>query len=222
METQREQQRSRDLLTAMVVHDLRGPLTSLTISASLIQPADDESKEDLGHVIEAAERMRRMLSDMLDISLYDAGQLKLRKSRLCLAELTKSVARRLTKIAAEKGQVVLLDLETSQVDADPELLERVLSNLVGNAMAHGPSNEPITVSVRRGRVEVRDNGNTISSADRERIFEALTRGSGASKNGYGLGLAFCRLAVASHGGKVGIEPNAEKGNCFFFELPLPV
>lgn len=222
MTAHREQQRSRDLLTAMVVHDLRGPLTSLTISAALVQPADAESKEDLRHVLEAAERMRRMLSDMLDISLYDAGQLKPRKSRLCLAELAKTVARSLTKIAAEKGQVVLLDLETSFVDADPELLERVLSNLVGNAMAHGPSNEPITLSVRSGRVEVRDNGNSISSADRERIFEALTRGEAAATNGYGLGLAFCRLAVASHGGKIGVVPNEGKGNCFFFELPLPI
>ena len=222
MELQREQQHSRDLLTAMVVHDLRGPLTSLTISASLVQPADDESREDLGHVVAAAEQMRRMLSDMLDISLYDAGQLKLRRSRFLLDDLSKAVARRLTKIAAEKGQIVLLDLEASPVEADPELLERVISNLVGNAIAHGPANEPITLSVRGGRVEVRDNGNTISSADRERIFEPLTRGASASTTGYGLGLAFCRLAVASHGGKIGVEPNEGKGNCFFFELPLPV
>ncbi len=222
MALQRQEQRSRDLLTAMVVHDLRGPLTSLTISASLVQPADDESKEDLSHVLAAADQMRRMLSDMLDISLYEAGQLKLRKSRFCLAELSKAVARRLTKIAAEKGQVVLLDLETSFVDADPELLERVVSNLLGNAIAHGPANEPITLSVRGGRVEVKDNGNTITSPERERIFEPLTRGASASTNGYGLGLAFCRLAIASHGGKIGVEPNEEKGNRFFFELPLPV
>jgi signal transduction histidine kinase len=219
---QREQQRTRDLLTAMVVHDLRGPLTSLTLSAALVRPADDESREDLERVQEAAERMRRMLSDMLDISLYDAGKLKVRKTQFCMADLVRSVTRRLTKIASEKQQVFQLEgEERAIVEADPELLERVLSNLVGNAMAHGPSNQPIIVSVRASplRVEVRDSGKVISEPERERIFEAHTRGEAASSKGYGLGLAFCRMAVNSHGGKIGVEPNGAGGNCFFFELP---
>jgi signal transduction histidine kinase len=118
------------------------------------------------------------------------------------------------------------DDEAMALDADPELLTRVLENLVGNAVTYAGSAGPITIACRAKpgalTVEVRDHGPVVPAAERERVFDPLTRGSGtvSMAPGHGLGLTFCRRAIEAHGGSIGVRPNPDgRGNCFFFVLP---
>ena len=226
LQVQQNQRRSRELLASMVVHDLRGPLTTISMAAAAVQPADAESKVDLADIATGVERMRRMLGDILDVCLYGVGELRLRPQFVCASELAREVGRSRAREAAQRKQTLELDIPAEAVMStfDPEFIERVLSNLVLNAMSHGPPNQPITLCVRAVpgggmRAEVRDLGTLIPEEVRTSIFEALDRAGKRGDGGHGLGLAFCRLAVRAHGGVIGVEPNQPRGNRFFFEIP---
>ena len=226
LHVQRDQQRARELLASMVVHDLRGPLAAISLAATAVKPADAESRADLAEIAGCVERMRQMLGDILDVCLYEVGELRLRPHLVAANELARGVGRRCAREAAQRSKTLELDLPAEAVMAmvDPELIERVLSNLLLNAISHGPANQPITLWVRAlpaggMRAEVRDLGALIPEASRESIFEALERAGKHGHGGHGLGLAFCRLAVRAHGGVIGVEPNQPRGNRFFFEVP---
>ena len=114
------------------------------------------------------------------------------------------------------------------VEADPELLERVVENLIASEMIHGPANRPIDVVMRRLgggaiRLEIRDHGTPLTpelAAVLLRPFAShASAEGGAQRSGHGLGLAFCLLAVEAHGGLIGVEPGVGRGNCFYVELP---
>lgn len=229
LEAERSQQRSRDLLVAMVVHDLRSPLATLTLLASMIEPRDDVSRESLDDILLEVEHMRRMLTDVLDICLDHLGELKPRRADVPLHALVRGSVKRLEQLAQQREQQLVVEGAelSAHVYADAQLLERVLENLIGNAIHHGPPGAHIRIALRqvepaRARVEVRDRGQAISAAQREVIFRPFERkvtpGEGAP-SGYGLGLAFCRIAVKAHGGQLGVEADREGGNVFYFELP---
>ena len=219
----RDEQRSKEMLAAMIVHDLRGPLSLVTILASTIQPADEASREDLAMLLAAAERMRHMLADILDVSLHELGGLRPRRATFSMAALARDVVRRLGRLGpvAVEGS---LPVDGLRAHGDPELISRILENLINNAFQHARSAEPVTVAVHPGSrivVEVRDRGAAIAPDDRVRIFDPMVQGRPApTHRGHGLGLAFCRLAAAVHGGRIDVEPNAGGvGNCFRFDVP---
>ncbi len=223
---QRGHQASRELLASMVVHDMRSPLTAVSLAASVVEPADAESRIDLDDIIENADRMRRMLDDVLDICMSHAGKMRLRPRRVAVDALARAAHKRRVRTAAQRGQSLELELppEPLMATVDPDLVERVFSNLVGNALQHGPALQPITIALRALaggglRGEVRDRGTALSAAARASIFNALERGP--HSNGHGLGLAFCKLVAEAHHGTIGVEPLASGGNCFYFELPGP-
>jgi signal transduction histidine kinase len=225
LEAQRETNDSKQLLAAMVAHDLRSPLTTILVAAEVLRPADAESRTDLELILDSAERMRRMLRDFLDVTLFDSGHLKLRLSTFPFAPLLTSAVSRLTRSASRRGQRLSTSSSAAPtVRADAELIERVVTNLVSNALHHAPANQPVTVALGLGptggaRVEVRDLGEPLAEPDRARLFEPLVQGPTVSRHGYGLGLAFCRLAIEAHGGVIGVQPGQPTGNTFFFELP---
>ncbi len=224
----RARSRSTELTAAMIVHDMRSPLTAITVLASALQPADDASRADVELLLAEASRLRRMLTDILDVSLHETGGFSLRKHVFDLVALATEVARRMSRFEPGRADAVLVDAPPSplSVDADAEIVTRVLENLIGNALAHAGHAGPVVIALARGGdrrilVEVRDRGPSIPEKDRARIFEALERGEGAAaRRGYGLGLTFCRLAVAAHGGAIAALPNADgEGNCLRFDLP---
>ncbi len=227
LEAQSQAKDSKQLLAAMVAHDLRSPLTSILVAAEVLRPADADSRADLEIILDSAERMRRMLRDFLDVTLFDSGHLKLRLSAFPLAPLMTAAVSRLTRVANRRGQQLVTTASASPtVRADAELIERVVTNLVSNATQHAPADHPITVALGvspagRVRVEVRDLGDPLTAAERARLFEPLARGPAATTQGFGLGLAFCRLAIEAHGGTLGVESAQPRGNTFFFELPTP-
>ncbi len=217
--------KSRELLATMVVHDMRGPLTAVTMLASMITPADPESRSNLDALAAEAERLRFMLVNILDVCLHDSCGLRPRCRIFDVVALAKDVVERRSRCAS--ALEVQLDVETTMahfVDADPDLVTRLLENLVGNAVDHGTASPRVTVSFRdrgKGRIlcEVKDRGVTIAETQRATVFDPLTRGVTAHR-GYGLGLAFCRIAVEAHGGHIGVRPNPDgEGNTFCFDLP---
>ncbi len=225
---QREQQRAKELLASMLVHDLRAPLTTVTLTASYLAQLHPESDQAFQDLLGEAERMRRMLTDVLDICLAEVHALRLRRLAFSLVPVVRKAAHRLERLAQQRGQKLVLELPdgANPIDADPDLIDRVLTNLIGNAIQHAPAEMPITIAVaeRAGggvRVEIRDLGQSIPEGSREAVFapfEQLGDGGGRAR-GYGLGLAFCRMVVEAHGGTVGVMPIVPHGNAFYLELP---
>lgn len=224
----RDRQRTRELLAAMIVHDMRNPLAVIIVLAGAITAADDESKLDLRTVLAEAERLRRMLTDILDVCLHEVGSLPLRRMIFPIAPVVNEVLGRIKQLDRKSRCSLKAELAdpAQQLDGDPELVTRLLENLAANAVNHGSAAPEVTIAVllpRDGRVqiEVRDNGPLIPEQDRIRIFEALERGSAPTKTaGHGLGLTFCRMAVQAHGGQIATKPNPSGvGNCFALDLP---
>lgn len=220
---------SKDLMPAMIVHDMRGPLTAIMMLASSIKTLDSESAGDLDTLLGEAERLRRMLADILDVCLHEAKALELRRRIFSIAPVKSDLARRMQRVGLKRGATILVEVPeaaTLKVDADPELVLRLLENLVNNAIHHAVEAPRVTIAFRAGRAdrvvgEVSDRGRSIPEEQRSSIFEPLTRGRHiSSRGGYGLGLSFCRLAVEAHDGSIGVRPNTGgEGNTFFFDLP---
>ncbi|MEY4549215.1 MAG: hypothetical protein RL685_5410 [Pseudomonadota bacterium] len=219
--------KSQELLASMIVHDMRGPLTAIIMLTSSINPGDKDSKLSLEGLVSEADRLRRMLLDILDVCLNEVGGLRLRRRVFSLTAAATEVVLRVSQSVAARGSCIQLEAADVPllVDADPELIQRLLENLVSNAVQHAPERAEVSLSFRqlspeRVQGEVTDRGSVIPEAERRSIFEPLTRGNGSAHRGHGLGLAFCRLAVEAHGGKLGVRPNANGvGNTFYFELP---
>jgi signal transduction histidine kinase len=227
LKVQRNVQHQREVLASMLVHDLRNPLTAVSLLVASIAP-DDESRVVVEDIQCEIDRMRRMLTDVLDVCLASMGELRLRRVEFPIQRLAREVARRMTPIACSRGQSIALELphEPIMVHADPQLIERVLENLLGNAMHHGPRAQTITLAIHaiqgeRVRAEVRDAGDALPASKRGLVFEPFESLDAAQAGGgHGLGLAFCRLAIEAHAGNIDVQPNADKGNCFFFEIPI--
>ncbi len=228
LQTQQQQQRNKELLATMLVHDLRGPLTGISLIATCVSEEHPEAKAQLAELLDEADRMRRMLADVLDICLAQNGALRLRSTRVAMPALVASVARRLERAARERHQALVVEIldGPNTITGDAELLERVVVNLASNAMTHGPAGQPITIRVRGEAatciVEVVDMGKTIEAAERTRIFgmfEQIGAPSPHTAMGRGLGLAFAQLAVSAHGGTIAVEPATLRGNLFRIALP---
>ena len=219
-------------LTSMLFHDLRSPLGNIISSLEVMKTSIPENDEDLNAIISVAQRSSRRLSrlieSLLDINLLESGTAVLRKTRSSISELLQEAVEEVQPNAEAKEQQLALDgsgegLPILEVDQD--MIRRVLINLAENAIKYTPSNGAITISVIESngevRVGVKDTGPGIDPKDQKRIFEKFARveRKGRSK-GLGLGLAFCRLAIEAHGGKIWVESGLEQGSIFYFTLPV--
>ncbi len=225
LKTVGDSQHAKQLMASMVVHDLRSPLTAIGLLAGALADERPESGALTAEMLEAIETMQHMLTDILDITLGEAGQLRIRPRSIVIGPLLGRLSASWVRLAAQKRQNVVIDLPdpSAQLFADPELLERVLSNLVRNAIQYGPAGQSISVKLESlsgsgHRFEVIDQCQPIPNAAAEAIFRPFERLEPATRSeGRGLGLAFCRLAILAHGGKIGVMPQAG-GNRFFFEI----
>ncbi|HEY3276728.1 MAG TPA: hybrid sensor histidine kinase/response regulator [Syntrophorhabdaceae bacterium] len=228
----REAERLRDNLVHMLAHDLRNSLTAVSGYLGLIEMTGKKtlSQKTLGYVRKGAQSLATtvsMISTMLDVSRMEAGVLKLMPIRFDVAALIKAV---LSDMEALQGQGELqFDPPSGDyyASADRELIRRVLQNLVDNALKAIPAGGAVRVNVEQEdgcvRMTVQDNGPGIRKEDQERIFEKFGQadlGFGKGKYSTGLGLAFCKLAVETHGGRIGVESEEGKGSTFWFDLPV--
>ncbi|MFJ3636072.1 ATP-binding protein [Streptomyces sp. NPDC090112] len=223
--------RLRTALLRAVGHDLRTPLAgALAAVSSLRTPDVDFSAADRAELLESAEtslhRLNRLVDNLLDLSRLQAGALALDLRPTSLEEVLPAALESLEPAAAGVPGIEVQNLETvPALQADPPLLERVLANLVGNAVRHAPGDRPVlvTASTLAGRVEVRiaDRGPGIASDDRERVFEPFQRlGDRDNTAGLGLGLALARGLTEAMDGT--LTPEDTPGGGLTMVLSLPV
>jgi signal transduction histidine kinase len=202
-----ELQRRKDALSAYVVHDLKSPASMVLLTAALQLESDDASpaaRRAWQITQSAAEQIHRTALNLLDIARSQAGQMPFRPVPLDVCTLIEDVRDSLGPLADRRGQTIDLSLEVPVVMlvADPDLMRRVLQNLVDNALVHGPAGNPVRIEVRASTggvmVAVCDQGAGIPAAMREHIFQPYARlGSDREPRQatHGLGLTFCRMAV---------------------------
>ncbi len=219
----------RDDLVHMVVHDLRTPLSTLVANLEVLKAETQgvlqgESVNDLSAALGAAAVLRRMTNDLLDVSRLEAGQMPVSRAPTDLVEVARQVCASLS--ALDRDRRLEVHGEAAPVSCDRELIHRVIENIVNNAIKHTPSGGRVCVSANvtagAGRVTVEDEGPGVPASARLTIFDkfgALPARNERRHHSVGLGLAFCKLAVEAHGGRIGVEPGVERGSVFWFELP---
>lgn len=231
-------EQSREELTHMLVHDLRSPLTSVTTALKLIQsvvPSDSpayamvESSSEISR--RAVRKILNRVNSMLDIAKMSTGKLALSTERTSIEPLIKMVINELLPIAIDTQVELMYDLGEHGTELalhiDPDKIERVLMNLMDNALKYSPSGGRITVRLHEAenamvRVDVVDEGPGIPPEYRTKLFERFSQveGSRPKRGGVGLGLTFCKLVVDAHGGHIWIEDNPTGGSVFAMTLPL--
>jgi signal transduction histidine kinase len=229
----REVELEKRELSAMLVHDLKTPLTVVRSGVTLLQEQLGEgkaggSRRTLELLDMSTDRLRRMVDDVLQLARMEevAG---LRETKpVDLAALAAAAGKDFGLIAADRKQKLVLDIPTGtevRVLGDSALLRRVVDNLVNNAVEHTPAHGSLTISVRtsdgQAKVSVSDSGPGIPPEARPEIFRKFFQKDLKRHVGnVGLGLAFCLKAVQRHGGVIGVEDAEPHGARFFFRLPL--
>jgi two-component system sensor histidine kinase KdpD len=220
--------RLRSALLNSVSHDLRTPLASIKASASSLLDPDiawnrTDQREFLDTIDQEADRLTRLVHNLLDMSRIEAGALDPQLTETTLAEVIGPVVR---LARAQGGQQLLVDLPEGlpTILVDPVRLDQVLTNLVDNARRYADG-QPITLAGRSvdGRVELRviDHGPGIPAAERERVFDQFyrLRRNGQGPDGTGMGLAICRGILEALDGQISVEATPGGGATFVVSLP---
>ncbi len=226
----------RDNLTNMVVHDIKHAVCGVSASLEMLKRHlhADLTREAAGY-LESAEGftgdMLEMVRSLLDISRMESGQMPLNRAVCDLVDLAGEAAGVVRAVAAGKGVRVVLPVGPLTVSADADVIRRVFSNLLTNAVRFAPEASEVQVSVDSvdgvARVEIRDDGPGVPLEYQAKIFEKFGRVElqrHGSDHSTGLGLTFCKLAVETHGGRIGVvspSPSSAsgRGSTFWFTLP---
>jgi signal transduction histidine kinase len=221
---------ARSELLAAISHDVRTPITSLRLLSEAI---DDElvdeptRREYVTRIGVHVRALGALIDDLFELSRLEVGDIDWTMERVPLQELVLETVDAM-RVHAEAGAVSMsaeLDPDLEAAHANPEQIQRVLFNLIQNAIRHTPADGSVTVRALAARdaveVEVRDTGEGIPAVERERVFEAFVQGAGRtarSDGSAGLGLAISRAIVEAHGGRIWID-DANVGTSVRFSLP---
>jgi two-component system sensor histidine kinase KdpD len=227
-ELRAETEQLRSALLSSVSHDLRTPLAVVTGATSTLleRPPKDENKRRalLLTAHEEAERLNRLVRNLLDMTRLEAGALSVRKELQPLEEVIGTALNRLETRLQERDVFTNVPHDLPLVPFDSVLIEQVLINLLENAVKHTPASSAIEVDAevrdRDVQVEVADRGPGVSMGDQERVFEKFYRARETEGGGVGLGLTICRGIVRAHGGRIWVESRPGGGASFRFTLPL--
>lgn len=224
--------RLREDLTAMVYHDLRSPLSNVVssldmLNALLLENPDENILAMLEIARRSTDRIQRLTASLLDIHSLESGQPIGRRQPVQMSEVIADVLAVVQPAASARAQTIqtVVDSQLPPVSADADMIRRVLINLLDNAIKFTPDAGTIRVaaSLQGGEVQtaVADTGPGIPAVFQDRIFEKFNRINAKDRHrGLGLGLAFCRLAITAHGGRIWFESEAEGGATFLFTLPV--
>ncbi|HDQ35118.1 MAG TPA: hypothetical protein ENN14_02260 [Chloroflexi bacterium] len=227
-------QRVRQETSDLIIHDLRNPLGIIFGALQLLEvvlPAEvlTENRELLDIANTAYRRMQRLIDSLLDIAKIEDTGVNLNLTEVPVPVLLRGAGEQL-KLSLEAHGIQLryeIPRDLPPISLDVERIERVLMNLLDNAIKYTPEGGEICLGVEAYRewmaFSVTDTGPGIPLEDRKRIFQrfAQVEGSSAQRRGYGLGLTFCQLAVEAHGGEIWVEPGPnDVGSRFVFTLPL--
>ena len=224
--------RARDDLLAVVSHDLRGPLSGVVLQTEvmlhLARGGDDEGasllRSSAERIRRSAGHMKALTDDLLDLASIEAHRFALRLKSVESRELVEEALLAASPLAEAKRLTLAVELiDMPRLEADPERIFRVLSNLLGNAIKFTPEGGTITIRTeRRGddlSIAVADTGPGIAADQLPHVFERYWKAHSTSQPGSGLGLYIARGIVEAHGGKIWAESSAG-GARFTFTLPL--
>ena len=220
----------RDDLTAMIYHDLRSPLGNIVSSLEILRDmiGQDESVQSvLGIAVNSTERIQRLVNSLLDINRLESGQTVATLQTWKPEKLIESAVKDVLPSANGHHQQIKTEIaaQLPNVFVDVEMIRRVIINLLENAVKFSLVDTVIEIGAKvdgpNVQFWVKDTGPGIPANARERIFEKFARLKGKDRpSGLGIGLAFCRLAVHAHGGKIWVESEEGKGSKFIFVLPV--
>lgn len=214
-------------LIATVSHEIRSPLTTIKgFTKTLIDRWDrlsDETKRDMLLAINAdADRVTRLLAELLDVSRLEAGRLTLHRRPIDLRELAGGTVENLSGRSA-RHSVRMLAGEPVGVLGDPDKLRQVVTNFIENALKYtdeGTVTVTCSLEGEWGRLAVTDEGFGIPEASQSALFEKFSRFEvPGSPSGTGLGLYICKGLIEAHGGRIGVTSGDGVGSTFWFEVP---
>lgn len=218
----------KSALLASLSHDLKTPLTAVTVAANNLNASwltDGERREQAEIVRTELDRLNRLFEHIVDMARIEAKAVSAEPEWVHPAEIVEAAARQVEQTLA--GHALEIDAGTERVlvRVDPRLTSSALAHVLENAGQYSPPGSPITVTVSLDagelRIAVRDRGAGIAWEDRERLFERFYRGSGARQQrfGTGMGLAITRGLLAAHGGRVWVENHESGGAVFTLSAP---
>ena len=214
-----------------ISHELRTPLTSILAFVETLEDGAMEDEENnrrfLGVIRRNAERMHRLIDDILELSSIESGNVEMNTRQISLAALVREVFTNLSNKAGERKIKLINEVsDETQVFADSMRLEQMLTNLIDNAVKFNRESGSVTVSFARNDerdlISVADTGEGISGEHLQRIFERFYRTDRARSReigGTGLGLAIVKHLARLHGGEISVTSNLGKGTVFSIELP---
>lgn len=228
---ERAEEAKRDYV-ALIAHDLRSPLTAVQGQAQALQRrsqrkgnSDSADVASLAAIVANTRRMAAMIEDLLESSQLESGALLLRRTSIDLSRLAADVVAQLPTVKERQRIRILAPVPGPLVSADAMRVERVLMNLLQNALKYSPADAPVEVEVRQAAdeavVDVIDHGAGIPSDQLPGLFQRFSRVARgeADPGGFGLGLYISRLIVEAHGGRVGAESAVGTGSRIGFALP---
>ncbi|AAF10438.1 sensor histidine kinase [Deinococcus radiodurans] len=223
----------RDQLVHMLVHDLKNPIAAVIGLLQIVEDDDglsNESRELLRLCRDESQHLLHLTVNMLDVRKIQAGKMNLRRELMfspMFEEVIELARGDVGSSLRERRVGVQVARDLNPVSADPEILRRVLANLLSNALKHSLSGSAITVSVQaeRGgggvRLSVRDHGEGIPAEDIPNLFAAFEQSRLTLHGRFdtGMGLAFCKMAIEQHDGRIWVESVRGEGSEFFMTLP---
>ena len=222
----------RASLLGSVTHDFQTPLAAIMGSASSLLDLQSrldtrQAQEMLTNIYDEADRLSRLVNNLLDIAMLESGSLKLRKELQPLEEVVGAALNRLEKKLADRPIETSLPADLPMVPLDSALAEHIFINLLENSLKYTPPGSPLAITaVRKDQeieVAVGDRGPGFPPDNLEKIFEMFDRGTkNFGQKGYGLGLSICRAIVAAHGGRMWAVNRPGGGAAVRFTLPLQV
>ncbi len=217
----------RDSLSNMIVHDLKSPLTAISGYLELINRTPDNNLDDscsvfLDEALKMTHQLGDMINSLLDISRLEHHEMPLNKSVFDVKECCDKAMEVIRPDCASKNIVIILPSEAVLAFGDSDIVQRIVMNLMSNAIKFTPEGGLVTVRTESVdefvRVMVSDTGMGIPKEFHEKIFSKFAQLE-AKKFSTGIGLTFCKLAAEAHGGEIGIESEMGHGSKLWFTIP---
>lgn len=221
--------KERDSVIAVVSHDLRNPLNTVMMAASLLQEdvSAEKKERQASLILRAARQMKRLVDDLLEVSRMEAGTFAVNCASCAPADLIRAAADAMIPLAEQRGIDLMTHVDRIDGDvrvrADGDRVLQVMTNLIDNAIAHTPQEGRVLLDAKAedGHVVFRvvDTGRGIAAEDQPHVFDRFWQAAQGGRSGAGLGLAIAKGIVEAHGGAIAVESVEGSGSTFSFTLP---
>ena len=221
---QAESEKMRNALLSSISHDLRTPLTSIAGAASSLRDGNGDEKQLAETIYEESIRLNLQVQNLLDMTRLQSGNVQLKPDWQSLEELVGTALERTRDLLSHREVNVAIPADIPLVFVDGPLMEKVVTNLLENVVAHTAADSPVDITARVGItyivLDVADRGPGIPKGEESKIFERFFQPKDAGGGGFGLGLAICRAIMRLHDGQIWAE-NRRDGIGAVFHLEIP-